>query len=158
MRSILFVCTANICRSPTAEGILKHFLAKEGLGNLIAIDSAGTHDYHVGKPPFHLAVEQAKQRGYDITGCISRRIASGDFDHYDMILAMDRQNLANLRTIAPTRSKQKIELLLDYGDKFHGQEIPDPFGGTAKQFQTALEMIEDGCNGLVQVLKQTVRR
>jgi protein-tyrosine phosphatase len=158
MRSILFVCTANICRSPTAEGVLKQLLAKEGLQGVVAVESAGTHDYHAGKPPFPSAVELAKQRGYDITGCVSRRIAPGDFDRYDMILAMDRQNLANLRTIAPTRSKQKIELLLEYGDRFHGQEVPDPYGRTEKDFQVALEMIEDGCRGLAQLLKQTVRR
>src|SRR5688572_23604308 len=118
MRSILFVCTANICRSPTAEGVFRRMLAREGLEDAIQIESAGTHDYHVGKPPFPAAVEMAKRKGYDITSCVSRRIAPGDFDHYDMILAMDRGNLANLRTIAPTRSKQKIELLLEYGEKY----------------------------------------
>jgi protein-tyrosine phosphatase len=97
----------------------------------------------------------AKRRGYDITGCVSRRIAPGDFDHFDMILAMDRSNLTNLRTIAPTRSKQKIELLLEYGDKFHGQEIPDPYQRTEKDFQLAFDMIEDGCQGLVELLKRT---
>jgi len=158
MRSILFVCTANLCRSPTAQGVLRKLLAKEGLTEQFEIESAGTHDYHVGAPPFPAAVELAEKSGYDITDCVSRRIAPGDFDHFDMILAMDRVNLTNLRTIAPTRSKQKIELLLEYGDKFHGQEIPDPYGGTEKQFQTALEMIEDGCKGLVELLKQTSRR
>lgn len=158
MRSILFVCTANICRSPTAEGVLRRMLAREGLEEKFEIESAGTHDYQAGKPPFPTAVEMAKRRGYDITGCISRRIAPGDFDHYDMILAMDRANLANLRTIAPTRSKQKIELFLEYGDKFHGQEIPDPYNGTEKDFQLAFDMIEDGCAGLVELMKRTTLR
>jgi len=158
MRSILFVCTANICRSPTAEGVLKRLLANQGLEKLVTVESAGTHDYHAGKPPFPSAVEAAKRRGYDITGSISRRVAPGDFDQYDMILAMDRLNLANLRAVAPTRSKQKIELLTEYGDKYHGQEIPDPYGGTEKQFETAFDMIEDACAGLVELLKQTARR
>ena len=158
MRSILFVCTANICRSPTAEGVLRNLLAKEGLEGKLEIESAGTHEYFAGKPPFASAVEMAKRRGYDISGCVARRVASGDFDHFDMILAMDRGNLANLRTIAPTRSKQKIELLLEYGDKYHGQEIPDPYGGTEKEFQTALDMIEDGCTGLLELLKKTTLR
>ena len=122
------------------------------------IDSAGTHEYHVGKPPFPLAVEMAKRKGYDITGCIARRIVPGDFDRFDMILAMDGGNLANLRTIAPTRSKQKIELLLEYGDEFHGQEIPDPYNGTEKDFERALAMIEDGCAGLLELLKRTTLR
>ena len=158
MRSILFVCTANLCRSPTAEGVLRHLLEEEGLANKLKIESAGTHDYHSGKPPFPASVEIAKKKGYDITGCISRRVVPGDFDHFDMILAMDKANISHLKTIAPTRSKQKIELLLEYGDKYHGQEIPDPFSGKEKEFKLALEMIEDGCRGLVELLKQTTLR
>ena len=137
---------------------MRRVLEKEGLTGKLQIESAGTHDYQAGKPPFLSAVEVAKRRGYDITGCISRKITPGDFDHFDMILAMDRSNLTNLRTIAPTRSKQKIELLLEYGDKFHGQEIPDPYQGTEKDFQLALDMIEDGCEGLVELLKRTTLR
>jgi len=155
MRSILFVCTANLCRSPTAEGVLRHLLAQEGLEDKLEIESAGTHDYQSGKAPFPAAVEIAKKRGYDITSCVARRIVPGDFDYFDMILAMDRGNLTNLRTIAPTRSKQKIELLLEYGDKYHGQEIPDPYSGKEKDFQLAFDMIEDGCRGLVELLKKT---
>jgi protein-tyrosine phosphatase len=150
MRSILFVCTANICRSPTAEGVLRAYLTTKGVEH--DIDSAGTHDYHVGKPPFPLAVETAKKRGYDITRCVARRIKPHDFDHYDFILAMDQKNIAHLKTIAPTRSKQKIELLLEYGDKYHGEEVPDPYGGEAKDFERALDMIEDGCRGLAKLL------
>ena len=152
MQSILFVCTANICRSPTAEGILRRLLAQAGRPDSFEVASAGTHDYHVGKPPFPAAVEIAKRRGYDITGCVSRRITANDFDHYDAILAMDRSNLSSLRTIAPTRSKQKIELLLEYGDKYYGREVPDPYGGTEDDFNRALDMIEDGCRGLARLL------
>jgi low molecular weight protein-tyrosine phosphatase len=158
MRSVLFVCTANICRSPTAEGVLRRMLEQQGIAGQLEIDSAGTHDYHVGAPPFPAAVEIAKRRGYDIKHLIARRVAPGDFDHFDMILAMDRLNIAGLRTIAPTRSKQKIELLLEYGDKFHGGEIPDPYNGPEKGFELALDMIEDGCMGLMELLKRTVRR
>ena len=152
MHSILFVCTANICRSPTAEGILRRLLAHVGHAKGFEVASAGTHDYHVGKPPFPAAVEIAKRRGYDITGCVARRITSNDFDHYDAILAMDKSNLASLRTIAPTRSKQKIELLLEYGDKYYGKEVPDPYGGGEQEFSLALDMIEDGCRGLARLL------
>jgi protein-tyrosine phosphatase len=155
MRSILLVCTANICRSPMAEGVLRKMLANEGLDMKFQVDSVGTHDYHVGKPPFPDAVESAKRRGYNITHLVSRRIRPGDFDHFDFILAMDMSNITNLRTIAPTRSKQKIELLLEYGDKFHGMEVPDPYGGDIKEFERALDMIEDGCRGLVDLLKNS---
>ena len=124
---------------------------REGAAQL-EIASAATHDYQLGKPPFPSAVEIAKRRGYDITGCVSRKVQPGDFDHFDLILAMDQANLANLRAMAPTRSKRKIELLLEYGDKYHGEEVPDPYGGKAEDFERALDMIEDGCRGLATLL------
>ena len=152
MRSVLFVCTANICRSPTAEGVLRTILADSEKVGEFEIASAGTHDYHVGEPPFEKAIAIAKQRGVDIAGNVSRRISSNDFDHFDFILAMDKSNLAHLRSIAPTRSKQKIELLLEYGDKYYGREVPDPYGGKDEGFVLAAEMIEDGCRGLAKIL------
>jgi protein-tyrosine phosphatase len=158
MHSILFVCTANICRSPTAVAVLKRMLANEGLPDGIEVASAGTHDYQAGKSPFPFAVEHAKKRGYEISDCAARRIAQGDFDHYDLILTMDKSNIANLRAIAPTRSKQKIELLLEYGEKYHGLEVPDPYGGGEKDFESALDRIEDGCKGLVQLIKRRLNR
>jgi protein-tyrosine phosphatase len=158
MRSILLVCTANICRSPMAEGVLRKLLAEEGLVDGFEIDSAGTHDYQAGNPPFELAVECAKRRGYEINHLVSRKIRSDDFDHFDFILGMDKANIVNLKTVAPTRSKQKIELLLEYGDTFHGKEVPDPYGKQAKDFELALDMIEDGCKGLLELLKTTAVR
>ena len=155
MRSILFVCTANICRSPMAEGVLRKLLADAGAQDQCDIDSVGTHDYHAGKAPFALAVEAAKRRGYKIDHLVARKLKPGDLDQFDMILAMDRANIASLRTIAPTRCKPKIELLLAYGDAHHGREIPDPYGGEPKAFERVLDMIEDGCKGLVQVLMRS---
>ena len=152
MRSILFVCTANICRSPMAEGVFRRMLAAEGQGKEFRVESAGTHDYHEGKPPFPLALEAAKQRGYDITRCVARRVRPGDLDDFDHILVMDEANLKHLQTIAPTRCRQKIELLLAYGDRFHGKSIPDPSRGGPKDFELALDMIEDGCRGLAELL------
>jgi protein-tyrosine phosphatase len=152
MRSILFVCTANICRSPTAAGVFRKLLARSGKDGAFEIASAGTHDYHLGKPSFPTAVEVSKQRGYDITQHVARCIVPGDFDHFDLILAMDRTNVASLTMIAPTRSKQKIELFLEYGDRFHGEDVPDPYGGEVQDFERALTMIEDGCRGLVRLL------
>jgi protein-tyrosine phosphatase len=150
---ILFVCTANICRSPTAEAVLRRLLITESIASRVEVDSAGTHDYHLGKPPYPAAVQQAKRRGYDMTTCISRKVRADDFDSFDMILAMDRSNLATLKTIAPTRCKHKIELLLDYSDRFPGQEVPDPFGGEETDFERAFQMIEDGCKGLADLVK-----
>ena len=152
MRSILFVCTANICRSPTAQAVLRKRLAQAGMAHPIEVASAGTQAARAGHPPFPLAVETAKKRGYDLTAIVSRQVTGADFDHFDLILGMDRSHIASLRAMAPTRCKHKIELFLDYGDKYHGKEVPDPFGGKAKDYEVALDMIEDGCTGLAQLL------
>lgn len=138
-----------------AESVLRSMLPCDRVDSPIEVASAGTHDYHVGKPAFPAAVETAAKRGYDIGAHIARRITPGDFDRYDIILAMDRFNVASLRTIAPTRCKGKIELLLAYGEDYHGEEVPDPYGGEIADFERALNMIEDGCRGLVQLLVRT---
>ena len=157
MPAILFVCTANICRSPTAEGVFRKLLAERDAQEGFELDSAGTHEYKAGQNPSPPAIETAKKRGYEIGACVSRRIRAHDFDHFDMILAMDRLNVSSLRTIAPTRAKQKIELLTEYAEKFHGKDIPDPFGRTEKDFETALDMIEDACKGLADALVRPSR-
>lgn len=157
MRSILFVCTANICRSPMAEGVFRKLLADAGIEADFKIDSVGTHEYHEGKPPFEMAIDSAKRRGYDIKNLVARQLRPNDLDEFDMILAMDKANIAHLKTLAPTRCKQKIELLLDYGDRFHGKEIPDPYRGKAKDFELTLDMIEDGCRGLVELVTRQAR-
>jgi protein-tyrosine phosphatase len=158
MRSVLFVCTANICRSPMAEGVFRKMLAENGLEREIHVDSVATHDYHEGKPPFVAACAAATQRGYEIAHLVARRIKPSDFDDFDSIVAMDASNLASLRAIAPTRAKQKIELLTEYSDKYYGKEIPDPYGGKPKDYEVALDMIEDACAGLLGLIKQTTRR
>jgi protein-tyrosine phosphatase len=158
MRSILFVCTANICRSPTAEGVLRRMVGRDGLEREVRIESAGTHDYYAGTSPFPAAIEAAKERGYDISTCVSRLFVASDFDRFDMILAMDRANLRHLRAFAPTRCRDKVELLLDYGTKYHGKEVPDPFKGSKADFELALAMIEDGCEGVAGLLKHSIRR
>ena len=126
MRSILFVCTANICRSPMAEGVFRKLLADEGVARDFDVDSVGTHEYHVGKAPFPMAIASARRRGYEIENLVARRLRPHDLDHFDMLLAMDRGNISHLRAIAPTRCKPKIELLLDYSERYHGEDVPDP--------------------------------
>jgi len=154
MRSVLFVCTANICRSPMAEGVFRALISQAG-GAGFDIDSAGTHDYHVGKPPFETATQVATARGYQISHLVARRVGPQDFDRFDAILGMDRGNIKMLRTIAPTRCKNKIELLLDYGDVHYGKDVPDPYGRDVKDFELALDMIEDGCRGLASFLTRS---
>jgi protein-tyrosine phosphatase len=136
-----------------AEGVLRSLLASKGIdANQVRVDSAATHDFRVGSPPFELAIKSAAKRGYAIEQQLARKVTPQDFDDFDYILVMDRDNLAHLKSVCPTRCKQKIELLLEYGDKHHGKEVPDPYGGQPKDFDRALDMIEDGCRGFVQIL------
>jgi len=150
--AILFVCTANICRSPMAAAVLRAMVARAAPRSPPAIASAGTHDYHLGMPAFPAAVAAARARGYEVGEHAARRVGPGDFDQYDVILAMDRYNAASLASLAPTRCRGKIELLMEYGERFHGEEVPDPYGGEMRDFEHALDLIEDGCRGLVRLL------
>ena len=149
---LLFVCTANICRSPTAEGVFRKLAADTPLVGELEIDSAGTHDFHVGAAPDARAIKHAAARGYELDHLRSRLINPGDFDYYDFILAMDGDNVRNLKSMCPTRLSQKIELLLDYGSIDAVSEVPDPYQGSAREFEHALDLIEDGCRGLVAYL------
>ena len=153
MRSVLFVCTANICRSPVAEGVLRSMLVAKGIDAAkVRIDSAGTSDYRVGQPPFPAAVESAAKRGYKIGQRAARQVSARDFDEFDLILAMDRSNIDELMSVCPPRLRPKIELLMDYGDAHRGEDVPDPFGRRAAHFERALELIEEGCRGLARSL------
>jgi protein-tyrosine phosphatase len=138
-----------------AEGVFTAFVKQAGRHADFQIDSAGTHDYHVGKPPFEMATRCATKRGYEIAHLVARRVSPQDFERFDAILAMDKSNVASLRTIAPTRYKNKIELLLDYGDQHYGKDVPDPYGRAEKDFELALDMIEDGCRGLAGFLTRS---
>lgn len=150
--SILFVCTANICRSPTAEGVMRTLVAKAGMESRVEVDSAGTHDYQIGMPPSEGARQAAERAGYELGPCFARRVGPADFDRFDLILAMDRSNLASLLAIAPTRTREKVGLLLDYAERNRGKDVADPYGGTERDFAAALELIEDGCRGLLKSL------
>jgi len=145
---ILLVCTANICRSPMAEGILRRACVEANLD--FDIDSAATHGYKVGSTPFPLAVEVARHRGCDITGCVARKVRPHDFRYFDLILAMDRDNLAVLRSEAPPHCRHKVRLLLEYGSWYRGCGVRDPYGADVFAFERAFDMIEDGCRGLVR--------
>ncbi|MCY7388756.1 MAG: low molecular weight phosphotyrosine protein phosphatase [Burkholderiales bacterium] len=145
---VLFVCTANICRSPTAEGVFRKLVANSPLADSVDIDSAGTHDYHVGAPPDPRAVEHAGKRGYDLQHLRARQISPADFEQFDFVLAMDDANIDYLRAICPTRLAEKIELLLDYGGPDDQREVPDPYQGRLRDFERALDLIEAACSGL----------
>lgn len=138
-----------------AETVFRKILVEEGVDvSKVHVESAGTHDYQLGNPPFELAVKTAQRRGYEVKARAARPVTPSDFDRFDHILVMDQANLRHLRSICPTRCKQKIELLLEYGEAHHGKEVPDPYGGQPKDYERALDMIEDGCRGLARILRR----
>ncbi len=158
MIKILFVCMGNICRSPTAEGVLRHFAGEHKLHGLLEIDSAGTIGFHSGSPPDARAIAHASERGYDLTQLRARQINQPDYDAFDFLLAMDRDNLAWLKKQCPSKYHHKLKLFLDFSEKFKGREVPDPYYGNAKGFDVVLDMAEDGSRGLIAFLLENELR
>ena len=154
MTKVLFICMGNICRSPTAEGVFRHLVQSVGMGQEIHIDSAGTHDYHVGNPPDRRAQQAASQRGYDLTSLRGRQVSPADFEHFDYVLAMDFDNLANLQRICPKQHSNKVHLLMEYSEKFDAREVPDPYFGGPQGFEMVLDMVEDAAEGLLRTIRQ----
>jgi len=144
-RSILFVCTGNICRSPTAEAVLRHLADEAGIE--IHVESRGTHDYHVGEPPDERAQRHAKGRGYDLSALRARRVSSQDFTDFDLILAMDRGHLKILERMCPPAHRAKVRLFVP------GGEVPDPYYGGAQDFERVLDLVEAACRGLLAEIK-----
>jgi protein-tyrosine phosphatase len=152
---ILLVCMGNICRSPMAEAVVRSMLDSNGLAASTTVDSAGTHDFNVGLPPDPRARLTALRRGYDMTGMRARQVQTADFADFDMILAMDRGNLAALRASCPTPHRHKLALLLDYAGGLDADEVPDPYGGSQESFERVLDLIEDAARGLIEALRRT---
>jgi protein-tyrosine phosphatase len=148
---ILFVCMGNICRSPTAEGMFRHIAAQDA-GVDWEIDSAGTHDYHIGESPDKRAIAAAKQRGIDLTGLRARKIELNDFERFDLILAMDRENLSTLQQCAPTAAHERIKLVMDFARDAYTREVPDPYYGGPKGFEEVLDLLEQASHGLLAEL------
>ncbi len=124
---VLVVCTGNICRSPTAEGVLRHLADKEGLARRIVVRSAGTNDYHVGESPDPRAMKHAAQRGYDLSAQRAMQVREKHFHEYDYILAMDRGHLKMLERMQPRDAKAKVGLFLEASDRWKGEDVPDPY-------------------------------
>jgi protein-tyrosine phosphatase len=158
MKRILFVCTGNICRSPTAEGVLRKLAADAGLADRIEVDSAGTHGYHVGEAPDARAQAHAKRRGYDLSRLRARRFARADFEAFDLILAMDREHHALLARIAPPANGQKVRLMLEFARRAGADEVPDPYYGGPDGFELVLDLIEDAAAGLLDHLRAELAR
>lgn len=152
---VLFVCMGNICRSPTAEGVFRQLAREAGLEEAVCIDSAGTHDYHVGKAPDERAQAAALRRGFDLSLLRARQVEERDFLEFDHILAMDRENLANLQRICPPGHRHKIRLFLSYSSRFAEREVPDPYYGGRQGFDHVLDLVEDASRGLLESLTKT---
>lgn len=152
--SVLFCCMGNICRSPTAEGVLRHMVQAAGLDDRVRIDSAGTHDYHVGHPPDRRTQAAATLRGYDLANQRARQVSSQDFLDFDYILAMDEDNLFWLQDIAPAAQRGKVRLFLDYSAGYKGQDVPDPYHGGEAGFTLVLDLVEEGAAGLLADIKK----
>ncbi|MHB1099032.1 MAG: low molecular weight protein-tyrosine-phosphatase [Burkholderiales bacterium] len=146
---ILFVCMGNICRSPTAEAVFRKMAEEAGLIEKIFIDSAGTHDYHIGRPPDERSMRAAKGRGYDMSGLRARQVEAKDFLHFDYILAMDRNNLAILKRIAGPGLQGRARLFMEFSRDFTDLEVPDPYYGGAQGFETVLDRVESASRGLL---------
>ena len=144
---ILCVCLGNICRSPTAEAVLRHMA-----GSLAEIDSAGTGGWHVGKPPYGPAIDAARLRGYDLMPLRARQFQPSDYTAFDLILAMDRQNLADIEAQRPPGHSTPVRLLLEYAPELGLQDVPDPY--YTGDFEGALDLIESAMRGLVASLKE----
>lgn len=149
--SILFVCMGNICRSPTAEGVLRRRAAAAGLE--LHIDSAGTHAYHVGEAPDARSTRHAARRGYDLSQQRARQVQAGDFERFDHVLAMDRANLALLQRRCPPALHHKLALFMSYASRHPAEEVPDPYYGGVQGFDQVLDYIEDAADGLIRTLR-----
>jgi protein-tyrosine phosphatase len=152
---VLFVCMGNICRSPTAEGVFRSIVERQGLEKFLVIDSAGTTGFHAGEAPDKRAQAAAKRRGYDLSSIRARSVHPSDFNSFDYILAMDKENLKNLKAVMPSNSRAKVQLFLNYAEHTHIREVPDPYYGGADGFESVLDLIEDASHGLLKEI-QTV--
>src|SRR4249920_674832 len=151
---ILFVCLGNICRSPTAEAVLRDLLTREAPDLSVEIDSAGIGDWHIGEPPDRRALAAARRRGLDMSRLRARQIASEDFARFDFILAMDRANLSDLRRRAPTQYRERVRLFLEFAPDAGVDEVPDPYYGGEAGFEEVLDLAEQAARGLLSHIRE----
>ncbi len=154
---ILFVCLGNICRSPTAEGVLRVIAAREAPELSIEVDSAGTAAYHVGEPPDPRTRAAAARRGYDLHSLRARVVEPADFTHFDLILAMDQENLRVLQRRAPDAAHERLRLFMEFAPHADTPEVPDPYYGGPNGFEEVLDLVEAAARGLLAHLRQRAR-
>jgi protein-tyrosine phosphatase len=149
---ILFVCLGNICRSPTAEAVFRHIVAREAPDLDVTIASAGIGSWHIGEPPDERAQAAARRRGFDMSRQRARQIRREDLIEFDLILAMDRENLAELQRRAPTELRERVRLFLEFADDPDVDEVPDPYYGGDQGFERVLDLTEAAARGLLDHL------
>lgn len=153
MIKVLFVCTGNICRSPTAEAVFRSLVRDHGLDSRIGVDSAGTHAYHVGEPPDARSTQAARRRGIDLTELRARKVRPADFSDFDLVLAMDRSHQHALQALCPPGFQDRLHLFLSFAPQVGLRDVPDPYYGGADGFEKVLDMIEAGSRGLLDHVK-----
>jgi len=152
MIKVLFVCMGNICRSPTAHGVFQAMVDEQGLGDSILVDSAGTHSYHIGSQPDSRSQATARQRGLDLSGLRARRFVSFDFVEFDYLLGMDQGNIADMHAIRPDDASARLQLMLEYSDRFQQREVPDPYFSN-EGFDLVFDMVDDASRGLLRHIR-----
>ena len=152
--SVLFVCTGNICRSPTAEAIFSKLVSDSGRSEQIVAGSAGTHGYHIGEPPDPRARDAAAARGYDLSPLRARKLEPGDFERFDLLVAMDREHLSALTRLAHPSQAHKLRLMMSFARNFGEKDVPDPYYGDSQDFERVLDMLEDASIGLLEWLER----
>jgi protein-tyrosine phosphatase len=152
--SVVFVCMGNICRSPTAEGVFRHLVREAGLADRIQVDSAGTHDYHVGSPPDRRSCLHASRRGYDLAALRARQVERADFDRFDLVVAMDWDNYERLERICPPQQAGKLRRLMEFAPAGSPEEVADPYYGDTDGFERVLDEVEAACRGLLAHVRQ----
>ena len=154
MTKVLFVCMGNICRSPSAEGVFRHLVSDAGLSDVVRIDSAGTHDFHIGEAPDARAQAAARKRGYEMTHCEARQVTPDDFREFDLILAMDWENLSAMQQQCPKQYQHKLMLLMRFANEFEEATVPDPYYGGPEGFGKVLDYLEDACQGVLELVRK----
>jgi protein-tyrosine phosphatase len=155
--SVLFVCLGNICRSPTAEGVFRSLVEQEGLSSEINVDSAGTSNWHIGGSPDRRATEAARKRGIDLSQQKARQVEVEDFENFDYILAMDRENFKILSKLSPAGTEDRLKLFLEFARHAGREDVPDPYYGGEDGFDLVLDLIEDASKGLLADIQEHQR-
>lgn len=158
MIKVLFICMGNICRSPTAHGIFRQILIDKKLTDLIEVDSAGTHAYHVGKSPDGRSVTAALSRGIDFRDLTARQLDDFDFEEFDHLLVADSDNYYLTQQACPKEHRHKIRYMLDLASRSAIKEVPDPYYGEGNGFERVLDLLEDACEGLLDELSKDLKR